>query len=220
MFKRKLAVLCLVTVALFAFSGVANAGIIDPCVSWVHLTAATTPAPLLCCPIGDTASFIAQGWYITVHVLDANGAGVANIPATDFWVIDCDPVNDLALCGGGASSGADSNTNAAGTTTMSQTALSAGGCVDGIAVVVQGFAIADSAGGCTQPVCLPVSVRSIDITGDLVVDISDLSLFAQAYPPYPPAAYNTCADFDLSGTPIDVSDLSVFAFHYPSHDCP
>lgn len=217
MLKGKLAVLCLVAISLLVVNGTASAGLIDACVSYWSLEAAVTPCPLFVCPQGDTGSFLDQGWWLWICVLDINGAPVPNVPATDFWLIDCDPIGDAFLCNGSASSAADSLTNAAGMTTMSNGTVAAGGCADGMALVVQGFVIEDSLTNCTTEFCCPIFLRSPDLSGDLIVNLVDLSIFAAAFPPQP---FDTCADFNIDGL-VNLVDLSNFAFHFgpPGHVC-
>jgi hypothetical protein len=220
MCKGKLAVLCLVAVSLLLVSGItgtANAGIIDPCVSYWELHAVVSPCPLFVCPQGDTDSFLDQGWWIWICVIDITGQPIPAIPATDFWLVDCDPNADAALCGGSASSGADSMTNAQGMTTMSLGGLTGGGCADGMALVAQNFVILDSLSNCTTPFCCPIWLRSPDIDGSLEVNLVDLSIFASSFPPQP---YDTCCDFDINAT-VNLQDLSRFAFHFgpPGHIC-
>lgn len=218
MLKGKLAVLALVAVCCIVMvNGTANAGIIDPCVSYWELHATVTPCPLFVCPQGDTDSFIDQGWWIWICVLDINEVPIPNVPAADFWLVDCDPLGDAVLCGGAASSNADSNSNAAGMTTMSNTGLQGGGCADGMAVVIQGFVVLDSLTNCTTEFCCPISLRSPDINGSLGVDLVDLSIFASSFPPN---AYDACCDMNVDGT-VGLQDLSQFAFHFgpPGHVC-
>lgn len=223
MIKGKLAVLGLVAISLLVVNGTAFAGIIDPCLSSAALS--SSPAPLAVCPQGDTDSFALQGWQVNLTIVDALGVGIANISPTDFWIIDCSPTDDVDVCGGSASSGADSLTNAAGQTTMSNTSLAASTCGafngsdDRMKVVVQGFVILDSSGGCPSVVdlCLDIRVRSIDLSGDGLIDTIDLGAFAQGFPPNP---YDTCTDYnqDLAN---DLIDLSEFAIHFgpPGHSC-
>lgn len=230
MVKGRLAVLCLVAVSLLMVYGVASAGIIDPCVSYCMLSAtggaAGPPFPLFSCPQGDTDVFVDQvggtgsgvGFLITVCVLQSDGTPIPNIPPSDFWLVDCDPINDAVLCGGSASSGADSLTNAAGMTTLGGLGtLTAGGCADGLTLVVQGFAIQDSLTNCTTAVCKPIDVRSPDIDGNLLVNLQDLSIFATSFPPNP---LDPCCDFDINGI-VNLQDLAKFAFHFgpPGHQC-
>ena len=125
------------------------------------------------------------------------------------------------LCGGSASSNADSATNALGKTTMGLGSLRAGGgppalgCADKISLVCQGFVL-QQAPSCAD-YCFDVRIRSCDLNGDLIMNLLDLSLFASYYPPQ---AYNKCGDFDCSGL-VNLPDLSRFAFHYgpPGHKC-
>ena len=238
MFKGKLAVLCLVAAALLMANSTAFAQIVDPCratCSIVLAGAPGTPVTLATCPQGDGGSFIAQGWYLALTVVDGLGNGVPNISPTEFWIDDCDPVNVLLiLCGGiaEASSGADSLTNAAGQTTMSNTTLSAsegggpvGGpapaptCSDGMVVIVQGIL---SSTGCpvAVPVCYEINTRSFDLTGDGRVSPADLSAFAFGYAGGSAPTAATCIDYDGSGT-VNLPDLATFALHYgpPGHSC-
>jgi hypothetical protein len=220
MCKGKLAVLCLVAVSLLLVSGItgtANAGIIDPCVSYWQLHAQVTPCPLFVCPQGDTDSFLDQGWWIWICVIDINGVPIPAIPPTDFWLIDCDPNADASLCAGSASSNADSMTNGQGMTTMSLGTLTGGGCADGMALVAQNFVILDSLTNCTTEFCCPIWLRSPDIDGSLEVNLVDLSIFAGSFPPQ---AYDPCCDMNIDGA-VGLQDLSLFAFHFgpPGHIC-
>ena len=136
-------------------------------------------------------------------------------PDPDIWLIDVD-LTDLVLCGGHRSSNADSATGPDGTTTMSLTTLAAGGCTDGVAVVIQGFVIVDPE-NCSVYQEHPIAVRSPDLDGSLTVDVVDLALFSMHFPPQ---AYDSCCDFDLNGV-IDLVDLARFAQHFgpPGHSC-
>jgi hypothetical protein len=99
-------------------------------------------------------------------------------------------------------------------TTFSTGKLAASGCADGISMVVQGFVILDSDLGCSVVQCEPVDVRSPDITGDMVVDLADLSLFGDGYPPMP---YDPCGDIDASGI-TNLPDFARFGQHW-DHTC-
>lgn len=222
MLKGKLAVVCLLVVAsLIVVNSTANAGIIDPCRSYWQLHANVTPCPLFACPAGDTTSFLSFGWWIELCVLDQDGVGIENVPPNDIWFIDCDPNADLNLCGGSASTAADSLTNAAGMTSMSLGTLAAGGCVNGLALVIQGFTVLDSTTTCTSDFCCPIWMRSPDISGDLVVDLTDLAVFGICFEvPHTVPPANPCCDFDLNND-VDLTDLALFAFHFgpPNHFC-
>jgi hypothetical protein len=188
----------------------AAAGIVDPCNS----TATSAGGFIVTCPEGDGTSLAEAGATISITVLDQSGLPIPGIPAADFWLIGC---NDrLALCGGAGSSNADSTTNALGQTTMSQT-IFAGGADTGLLVVVQGTLILDG-DGCTVA-CLPITVRSVDLNSDLVVDSADEAIFGAAYTS-PPNAYVAERDFDDNGV-IDLADLVILHRHSkaPGHSC-
>jgi hypothetical protein len=201
--------------SLLVVAGVASAGIIDPCNSPVVYNGPGV-ACLFVCPQGDTDSFTLQGITFGFTVKDLGGNPIPDIPGTDFYLIDCDPVNDLTLCAGSASSAADSATNSNGQTTMTNGTMSAGGCADGLSVVVQGFVLEDAGNNC-DPYCYNIQVRSPDINADLVVNLQDLAIFASCFPPQP---YDTCCDFDCNAT-VNLQDLARFAFHFgpPGHEC-
>jgi hypothetical protein len=205
-----------VSVLLAASFHSAVADVPDPCGSDFELHATAVPTPLLVCPLGDTPSFLEQGWWISIVVQHADGRPFPNIPASDFWLIDCDPLRDAVLCAGSAPPGADSTTNAAGMTTMSAGTLSAGGCASGMALAVMGLILQDRNNGCSIK-CVPIRLRSPDLNGDLVVDLTDISLFSRGYPPN---AYDACCDMDLNGS-VDLRDLSAIAGHLgaPGHRC-
>jgi len=204
-----------VSVALVSIPVLALPCIIDPCETTVELHSTVVPVPLVACPQGDTGSFVEQGWSITITVRGCAGEPVPSIPASDIWLVD-GALNEVVLCGGYVSSNADAMTDAQGMTTMSVSTLSAGGCADGLSVVVQGFVPLDTV-TCTTYQILPIHVRSPDIDGSLTIDLVDLSIFSAHYPP---GAYNGCSDFDINGT-INVADLAEFAAHYgpPGHSC-
>lgn len=201
--------------SLLLVAGIATAGIINPCNSPVVFNG-TTPECYFACPQGDTKSLLNEGFYLSFTIRDLGGLPVEGVPGTDFWLIDCDPLADLTLCAGSASSGADSATNAAGKTTMSLTAMSVGGCADGISPVCQGYVLGTGTAPCPA-YCFNVRVRSADLTGDLQLGIGDLSKFSTEYPPNP---YKKCSDFNCDGL-VNIADLAQFAFHYgpPGHKC-
>lgn len=194
--------------ALLLVASVAFGGVIDPCAS----TAESTGGCLMVCPAGDGDLMSDVGGEISITVIGTDTFPIEGIPGTDFYVIDCDPVNDMVLCGGSASSGATGATDATGWTEMIGD-VAAGGCADGLAVVVQGWVIEDFP-ACDAATCLPFEVRSPDMNGDLVVDLQDFGDFGLAYPPNAP---NDCADFDCSGA-INLQDFGIFGLHY-KHSC-
>jgi hypothetical protein len=221
MLKGKLAACSLVAFALLATSGTAFAGVIDECNSTAVVILAgqpSTPVTAAACPAGDADSFEQQGFYIRATIEDGLGAGIPNILASDFWLDDCDPINDLiVLCGGSASSNADSLTNSLGQTTISG-GISAGDCALGVIVLVQGAILDDPATSCTTKLCLPVHVKSFDTNGDLALTLTDLGEFAEGYPPN---AFEPCTDYSGNGT-NNLADLATFALHFgpPGDTCP
>ncbi len=227
--SRKMITLATLLLGGVAAYGSAIAHVIDPCLSSAIIVdqngdPVAGTGTWLACPQGDGPQFSeVVGWgagpfHIRVEVLDLNYSPFPGIPATDLWLIDCAPPDELILCGGSASSNADSSTNGQGITTISTTTLAAGGCANGLAVVAQGFVLLDPATGCTTVMCFPVNVRSPDIDADGEVNLPDLAIFAGSFPPGP---YDTCCDFDGSGV-VNLRDLSAFAGHFgpPGHACP
>jgi hypothetical protein len=219
MLKGKLAACCLVAFGLLVASGTAFAGVVNPCNSTATIIFGSQPGPTVTasvCPQGDAEDFGVQGFHIRYTIKDGLGNGIPNIPASDFWVDDCDAVNDLiVLCGGSSSSSADSLTNSLGNTTMSLTSIAAGDCALGVICVVQGAILQDNT--CTVPRCLSIYVKSFDISGDLNITLGDLGLFAQGYPPN---AFQPCTDYSGNGT-NNLPDLATFALHFgpPGHSC-
>ncbi len=207
--------------ALLLVAGVAFGGIIDPCNSTATCGGgggAASPASVGCvlvCPAGDGDQISAKvaGGAIFVTVRDGSSIGIPGIPATDFWLVDCDPLLDMVLCGGSSSSSATAATDENGETTM-EGDIAAGGCADGLSVVVQGFIIEEGTPPDCTPVCLDIDIRSPDMNGDLAVNLLDFALFGGAYPPN---AYSKCADFNCD-LAVNLQDFSAFGLHY-NHDC-
>lgn len=203
--------------SLLLVAGIASAGIIDPCNSPCVYNG-PDPACYFSCPQGDTDTFAEAGFTFAFTVRDLLAAPIPDIPGSDFWLIDCDPVLNLVLCAGSASSAADSATNSAGQTTMSNGTLAAGGCADGLQPVVQGFILEDPATAptCTQ-YCFNIYVRTPDLNSDLIIGLQDLAAFSGCFPPQP---YAKCCDFDCNAT-VNLQDLATFAFHFgpPGHEC-
>ncbi|UCG52792.1 MAG: hypothetical protein JSW58_04360 [Candidatus Latescibacterota bacterium] len=203
MFKRQNvlhmlpAVFLLIGPILSVSTADARLGIVDPCNS----TASSPGGCVMVCPAGDGENLSDDGATITVTVNDGVGNPIAYIPASDFWLIGC--ADGLVLCGGSASSNADGPTDDNGITTISGT-IAAGGYDGGLEVVVQGVLI-----GCPV-ICLPITVPSVDISGDLAVTLIDFAMFAQSYPPQP---YDPSCDFNCDGL-VDLVDFSKFAFHF------
>lgn len=129
--------------------------------------------------------------------------------------MDCDAGPAVVLCGGDASCNADAETNLLGETTVATTTLAASRCgigtgqtQDAMAVVVQGALLLDAA--CVSTLCLPIQVRSVDLTGDGVLTPADLSTLAGGVPPLP---FATCMDFNGDGA-NSLADIATFAAHF------
>jgi hypothetical protein len=233
MAKGKLAVVGFLAVGLLVAGSAAFAGIVDPCQSTAALQTLSGSPPFVVAstPDGNAVSgrtLVQSGFQINVTAIDGLGNGIPNVSGTDFWLEDCDPNTDLIiLCGGGASSGADSLTNASGNTTMSQTTIAGSnnpvltppfGCVDGMMVVIQGEYLRDPGTGCTTPLCFSdIHFRSYDLTGDGDITPADLSTFANGFPPNP---FEDCTDYTGDGLNT-LADLSTWAFSFgpPGDSC-
>ncbi|MEJ2722073.1 MAG: hypothetical protein P8181_13190, partial [bacterium] len=75
--------------------------IIDFCGS----TAVSNGGCLLICPEGDGDYLSDIDAAISVTVI-YQGIPIPNIPAADFWLIGCNPTDEMILCGGSASANA------------------------------------------------------------------------------------------------------------------
>jgi hypothetical protein len=212
MFKGKFVVLTLMVVAvalswqMMPGADAAYSGIVDA----VNSDATVPPGPAanhcwLVDPVGQGGRLDALGAIISVTARDNLNAAIPDIPASDFWLIGA--TDNVCLCGGSASSNADSVSNGAGQTTISG-ALRGGGCDQGVQVVIQSTVIVNSGG----PLVLPITAVSPDIDCDLAVDTPDFAIFAIEYPS-PPKAYNACVDYNCDGD-VELIDFTIFAQHY------
>lgn len=196
---------CVVSLALVTVSQAQLDG-------WCNSTASASAGVLFACPQGDGNTLGSVGLTVTVTVRDILNVPVPGIPAEDIWLIGCN--NLLGLCDGSQAISATGPTDANGQTTITA-AFAAGGCdVGGVRVVVQGVVI--GAGVCGQP-CLPIKVKSADITGDLRVDLIDLAQFSPGYQS-PPKPYIECIDYVAPFGAITLADFARFGSHY-QHLC-
>lgn len=221
----KLGLIGLTLLLVVSLSGGAAAQV-DPCASGVAL-AGPGPFCFPACPRGDSLTPLNFGWFIRIVLVDAGGSVIPGILPSDIWLEDCDPVNTpiIPCLGGQGASSADSATGANGQTTMSLRPFAASGCGgagsaidpgDAVRVFVQGTALQNPAAGCTD-LCLPVEVRSLDLVSNGILDLPDLSLFAQAFRGTIPGE---CSDFTCDGV-VGLSDFAIFAIHYQAaHACP
>jgi hypothetical protein len=196
----------------------------DDCASSVGLSCPGMQISV--CPAGDFEMIKngcgGTGDYIWVEIRDCGNNPIRGIPSTDFWINACDPARRLYLCA--APIIADSLTGTNGRTTLSGV-LSAGGCVPsgGIWVAVQGKVIKGPYPSCTGNVCLPIIVKSPDMTGagakpDGIVNLSDLVPFGASYNKnLGQAGYNACCDY-TDDNKCNLSDYAYFGTHY-QHRC-
>ena len=181
--------------------------VIDPCLS----SATSTAGTLLVCPAGDGPALSSIGATVNVTVLACDSSPTSGIPADEFWIVSHNSTS-LALCGGHLSSNGDADIDANGQTTISGS-VAAGGFSSDVHVVAQGFAIGLS---CDPDVALPLVLVSPDISGDLVVGIVDVALFAIGFPSSV-KPYDARLDFNGDGI-VNLVDLSAFARHL-HHRC-
>jgi hypothetical protein len=159
----------MIVTSFLCFASVATAGILDPCESTAFVT--PTGGTFSICPFGDFQTMSLQGIVITVFAKDALGVPIAGMPNTDFWLVDCDPLDCLFLCT--FSANADSGTNLIGKTTISGS-IRGGGCVTGLSVVAQGLTVKEA--DCVTDLCLDITVHSLDVTGTICPDIGGLGI--------------------------------------------
>lgn len=178
------------------------------------------------CPTGDGLTPAEAGWFIGITLMDADTIPMPDILETDIWLEDCVLAGGVPFvpCGGrmGAIS-ADGATDAFGMTRMSTRTFTVSGCgrngpapFDAVRVMVQGVPLQQSPACAGTVLCLEVRVRSVDVTGDGVVGLGDLSLFAQGLL----GTYNPCVDFTCNND-VNLSDLALFSGHFlEAHACP
>lgn len=176
------------------------------------------------CPAGDGKTLQQAGLTITLQVFE-NGAPAVGVAPEHLYLtrVLTEPYGAIIGCEGSRIMYADAPTDENGYTTFT-TAFAASqcciqlGCPDNLWIgtnYLGGFMTDCDTGEILE---IPINVRSVDLNLDETIDIVDLSLFAEYYPPYP---YNTCVDFNGDGS-VDVVDLSIFAEHFgpPGHHCP
>lgn len=216
MVKKRFLVALLLTVSVAAWQQIpvaiekAPTSTVDPCSSTAWM-GTMPPAALLVCPQGDGQTLLEAGAWFDLEIKDPLGAPIPGIPASDFWLVDCEA--GMALCGGSGSCDADSATNDWGITTMRDAKVAAGGCAEWVNIVVDGWQLL-APFDCGYPLCFEVYVRSPDFNADLAVDTLDYTTLLNGYPPQP---YSDCVDLDDDGE-VALRDLAYFALHY-GHSC-
>ncbi len=175
-------------------------------------TRATEDVSVMICPACDGMAFSVAKTFgdvfvpmdATIEVYIRNNAGQAleGIAAENIWLEE----SGINFCPDGNI--ADSDTDATGYTEFAMPPCG-GGCSDNLTL---GGYLAPGTPFNENP--LPhIMFNSPDTNGDLVVNLIDLSVFAEAY--FLPATY--CFDFYWDDV-MDLRDLSIFAEHY-THAC-
>jgi hypothetical protein len=200
-----LASLCLLGVAATAW-----AGIPDPTNSYATTVQAPNTVSCVVCPAGDgdayTQCYLFGGIHanatIDLWVRDINGDPVVLYPATSLWVefpgmCECPPHACIA----------DAPTDANGHTTFSGPFYGAG-CdnTNSTTISLNGIPL-------NQP-GLPIWHNSPDMNCDLVVNLSDVVIFASGW--FTTCPY--CVDFYWDGV-CNLSDVVIMAAHI-AHTCP
>ncbi len=201
-----------VLIPLLVLTGAASLMAADiPVLPYVEVfVAADGPLSLLCAPDGSgrpmTQAFNSVGQpvdgTITMILYDATppwGSPVAFFPKEDIWLTDI--AGSLALCPGGSIP--DENTDINGMTSWTGT-LFIGGHVEPVegnqlAIMVNGWI--------PEGAFVPdFRINSADLNGDLVVNLSDVALFAMDY--FGPYSYIRDLHWDEA---VNLSDLAELA---------
>jgi hypothetical protein len=210
--------------AVFTFASGARAG--DPPQNCYCAAGLSCPGmQVTVCPQGDFEQIRkgcgGAGDYIWVELRTDSNQPIPGVPWTDLWFYSCDPWK-LYLCAGQIV--ADSLTGINGRTTFSGI-IEAGGCrlSGGIWIQFQGLYIPARTPCAGGRLCLPIVVKSPDLTGpggnpDGIVNLSDLVPFGFSYNKgeYQPS-YNACCDYN-DDNKCNLSDFAYFGTHY-QHRC-
>lgn len=140
---------------------------------------------------------------ITLYMLDVHENPIANYPFEDLWLESMD--SGLEFCNGGTN--ADHNTDSNGQTEWVNPLFAGGHSPGPVLVIINGAALDTNPG-------LPLKFISPDITGDLVVNLYDLSAFAEDYF----SDYHMRSDLYADGA-LNLSDVAVFVQNYLAQ-CP
>jgi hypothetical protein len=193
MINKRLLSLAVVGIMLLGMTGLALANVPDPTLS----TATTAGGSVLITPAGTGVSLADAGCTVNVVVKDGNGDFISGYPFQDIWLDDAGS-NDIALCQGGST--ADANTNSVGETTIGGLIAGGGWTTSGMQVYLAGVAL-------TGP-NLAINVVSPDITGNLIVDLADVGPFAADVQ----AGSGFRSDFNFD-TFVNLGDVGTFVRH-------
>jgi len=131
---------------------------------------------------------------ITMVVLDAYGAPVADFPSEDMWLESVD--GGMVPCTGGTA--ADFTTNAAGETSW-EDPMNAGGCSEEFTqVIINGLPLNQGP--------FAMHFNSADMNGDGAVNLADVGNFSSVF--Y--GEYSFCADFSADGV-LNLTDVGRLA---------
>ncbi len=187
------AITLLVGAASFATAGVPDLNESSAATAYVG----PGPAVLFNIPNGGGSAFTAArdltgvvDATVTLTLMDGTPAVIADFPAEDMWLESAD--GGLAFCTGGTT--ADLNTDVNGETQW-VTPLHAGGSSQAQTVVM-------ISGGALTSGNLPLAHNSADISGDGVVNLTDVPLFVTDF--Y--GAYAFRSDFSFDAV-INLSDV-------------
>lgn len=140
---------------------------------------------------------------ITLHMLDVYENPIANYPFEDLWLESMD--SGLEFCNGGTT--ADHNTDFNGQTEWVLPLFAGGHSPGPVLVMINGAALVTNPG-------LPLKFISPDITGDLVVNLFDLQVFAEDYF----SSYQMRSDFHGDGV-LNLADVAIYVQNYLAQ-CP
>ena len=194
----------LVSILVVSLASLAVAGIPDPVNSFAELDPAAVGAGVFNLPNGQGAGFdeafdgAGNGVdaTVTLYLRDANDDAIVGYPFEDLALASS--AGGLVACPAGMV--ADFSTDAMGMTEW-QNAKFAGGYTDGETVNVY------IAGTPLSHPGLNLLFNSADISGDLVVNLTDVSLFAGDFMVGP---YNFRSDFVYDGS-LNLSDVTLLA---------
>ena len=214
--KKSLGWLACALIVVATFGGTASAvttDVPDLDLSY-YVTAATEPVSVFTVPDGQGNGFDTAFAYggvtmdatITLYLVDMNGVPFVGYPAEDMWLETTE--GGLASCPGGTIADADTDANGM---TQWQEPLAAGGYTDPVSELTIVFV---SGGALSQPP-LDIYFNSPDLSGDGLVDITDIAMFAQDLF----GAYSYRSDFNWDGA-INLSDVSYMTTLGIGAECP
>lgn len=180
-----------------------NVPLPDPALCY-FMNEAIEDVSILVCPHGDGTPLSAAKTLdgrtldakVGVWILDSVGAPMYNFPFEDIWLA----VDGLAMPVPGCLS--DAPTDEQGRTEFALPLRAGGSTTAPVGVIVSGMEIL---GARMQN----LRFNSPDLNGDLVVDLIDVGLFAQAFA----GGYDYAADLYPDGV-IDMADVGVLAQHF------